>query len=54
VWLWFHPRGTLALEQVSDFYVRRCLAVVGVDPALADGAKPKLESLPRRQRGSSK
>jgi len=27
VWQWFHPRGTLTLAEVSDFFVRRCLAV---------------------------
>jgi TetR/AcrR family transcriptional regulator, cholesterol catabolism regulator len=54
VWLWFHPRGTLTLAEVSEFYVRRCLAVVGVDPAFADDAKPKLQSLPGKQRSASK
>jgi AcrR family transcriptional regulator len=44
VWQWYHPRGTLPLAAVGDFYVRRCLAVLGVDPALAGEA-----GAPRRQ-----
>jgi AcrR family transcriptional regulator len=57
VWHWFHPRGTLSLDEVGDFYVRRCLAVLGVDPAMAGrGSEPerKLESVPRRRRRASK
>ena len=56
VWQWFHPRGTLSLEEVSDFYVRRCLAVLGLDPALAYGAggPTKVASLPRKRRASAK
>jgi AcrR family transcriptional regulator len=53
VWQWFHPRGTLALAEVSDFYVRRCLAVAGIDPALADGAKAELGRLPPRNQRRS-
>jgi TetR/AcrR family transcriptional regulator, cholesterol catabolism regulator len=44
VWQWYHPRGSLSLAAVGDFYVRRCLAVLGVDPALAEEAEA-----PRRQ-----
>jgi AcrR family transcriptional regulator len=36
VWQWYHPRGSLPLSTVSDFYVRRCLAVLGVGPARAE------------------
>jgi AcrR family transcriptional regulator len=32
VWHWYRPGGDLSLEQVSDFYVARCLAVLGVGP----------------------
>jgi TetR/AcrR family transcriptional regulator, cholesterol catabolism regulator len=49
VWQWFHPRGTLALAEVADFYVRRCLAVLGVDPALADrDGERTLAGVPRK------
>ena len=36
VWHWYRPRGTLELEQVSDFFIRRQLAVVGISADLAD------------------
>jgi AcrR family transcriptional regulator len=40
VWHWYRPRGPLPLAQVSDFYVRRCLAVVGLPPEAADEVEP--------------
>jgi AcrR family transcriptional regulator len=30
VWHWYRPRGSLSLEEVSDFFVGRCLAVAGL------------------------
>jgi TetR/AcrR family transcriptional regulator, cholesterol catabolism regulator len=36
VWHWYRPRGPLTLEEVSDFYVRRCLAVLGLPHDVAD------------------
>jgi TetR/AcrR family transcriptional regulator, cholesterol catabolism regulator len=36
VWHWYRPRGPLTLEEVSDFYVRRCLAVLGLPQDVAD------------------
>ena len=30
VFHWYRPRGGLALSEVGDFYVRRCLAVAGL------------------------
>jgi TetR/AcrR family transcriptional regulator, cholesterol catabolism regulator len=36
VWHWYRPRGALTLEEVSDFYVRRCLAVLGLPQDVAD------------------
>jgi AcrR family transcriptional regulator len=36
VWHWYRPRGPLTLEEVSDFYVRRCLAVLGLLQDVAD------------------
>ena len=29
VWHWYRPRGQLSLSDVSDFYVERCLALLG-------------------------
>jgi AcrR family transcriptional regulator len=39
VWHWYRPRGDLKLADVRDFYVPRCLAVLGLPPELA-GAQP--------------
>ena len=36
VWPWYRPRGRTPLEEIADFFVRRQLAVLGLDPGLAD------------------
>jgi AcrR family transcriptional regulator len=36
VWHWYRPRGTVGLDELADFYVRRQLALLGVSPGLAD------------------
>ena len=40
VWHWYRPRGDLTLEDLRDFYVGRCLALVGL-PAEPAAAKPR-------------
>jgi AcrR family transcriptional regulator len=35
VWHWYRPRGDLRLADVRDFYVGRCLALVGLPPETA-------------------
>jgi AcrR family transcriptional regulator len=54
VWQWFHPSGTLPLKEVSDFYVGRCLAVLGVDLVAAADADVKIKRLPRKRRAAAK
>jgi AcrR family transcriptional regulator len=39
VWHWYRPRGSLSLAEVSDFYVQRCLSVLGLSPAAAEGRR---------------
>jgi TetR/AcrR family transcriptional regulator, cholesterol catabolism regulator len=41
VWHWYRPRGDLRLEDVRDFYVARCLAVLGLPPEPAAVAPRK-------------
>ncbi len=36
VWHWYRPRGTMALDEIADFFVRRQLAVLALEPELAD------------------
>jgi TetR/AcrR family transcriptional regulator, cholesterol catabolism regulator len=53
VWHWYRPRGPLALEEVSDFYVRRCLAVLGLPPETADNGRPPARKSPKRAQARS-
>jgi TetR/AcrR family transcriptional regulator, cholesterol catabolism regulator len=50
VWHWYRPRGPLPLAQVSDFYVRRCLAVLGLPPEMADEAEAPAHKGPKQAR----
>ena len=36
IWHWYRPRGTLSLEDVADFFIRRQLAVLSLPPEVAD------------------
>jgi TetR/AcrR family transcriptional regulator, cholesterol catabolism regulator len=36
IWHWYRPRGTMGLEEVADFFIRRQLAVLSLPPRLAD------------------
>jgi TetR/AcrR family transcriptional regulator, cholesterol catabolism regulator len=53
VFHWYRPRGGLALADVAEFYVARCLAVAGLPMdaarggASGDGRAPKKSSRPR-------
>jgi AcrR family transcriptional regulator len=35
VWHWYRPGGTVALQEVSDFFVPRCLALLGLPAELS-------------------
>ena len=37
IWHWYRPRGQVGLEEVTEFFLRRQLAVLGLPPELADG-----------------
>lgn len=49
VWHWYRPRGTLGLDEVADFFVRRQLAVLSLPPELADRAAPAEPDKPPRK-----
>jgi AcrR family transcriptional regulator len=53
VWHWYRPRGPLPLEDVSDFYVRRCLAVLGLPSEAADNGSPAARKSPKRAQARS-
>jgi TetR/AcrR family transcriptional regulator, cholesterol catabolism regulator len=35
-WHWYRPRGEISIKELSDFYIRRELALLGLSPELAD------------------
>jgi AcrR family transcriptional regulator len=49
VWHWYRPRGTLGLDELSDFFIRRQLAVLSLPSELAD-RKPGSQRQPTRRR----
>ena len=56
IWHWYRPRGQVSLEEVTEFFLRRQLAVLGLPPELADGdpsAIPTVaEKAPATSRGT--
>jgi AcrR family transcriptional regulator len=44
VWHWYRPRGSLSLEQVSEFFIARCLAVAGLPSETPPKAKTKAKA----------
>jgi AcrR family transcriptional regulator len=53
VWHWYRPRGSMTLADVGDFYVRRCLGLFGLPPAVADDPKAA-QPLPKRPRAAGR
>jgi TetR/AcrR family transcriptional regulator, cholesterol catabolism regulator len=49
VWHWYRPGGDLSLGEVSDFFVDRCLAVLGVPPE-----RPKGKATAKRRKAAAK
>ena len=37
IWLWYRSRGSISLDEVREFFLRRQLAVLGLPPELVDG-----------------
>ena len=37
IWHWYRPNGAMSMEEVTEFFVRRQLALLGLPPELADG-----------------
>ena len=42
IWHWYRPRGQVSLEEVTEFFMSRQLAVLGLPPELADGDRSAL------------
>jgi hypothetical protein len=57
VFHWYRPGGDLALADVADFYVRRCLAVAGLPMDVVGagaGAGPRKAKAAPRSRAASR
>ena len=55
VFHWYRPGGDLALADVADFYVRRCLAVAGLPmDVVGAGARPRKAKAASRSRAASR
>ena len=39
IWHWYRPRGPISLEEVTQFFLGRQLALLGLPPELADGGR---------------
>jgi AcrR family transcriptional regulator len=48
IWHWYRPRGPISLEEVTEFFLRRQLALLGLPPELADGNQRLREAPARR------
>ena len=57
IWHWYRPRGSVSLDEVREFFLRRQLAVLGLPPELADGDRSLVPAVARKTpsgaRGSS-
>jgi len=50
VFHWYRPRGSITLDEVADFFLRRELAVLGLSPDLLDGKPGLLDGKPKARR----
>jgi TetR/AcrR family transcriptional regulator, cholesterol catabolism regulator len=44
IWHWYRPRGSITLDEVKEFFLRRQLAVLGLPPELAEGNRRSLQA----------
>jgi hypothetical protein len=52
VWHWYRPRGSNSLQEVSEFFIRRQLAVLGLPPELADADRSQRPPTARKPRAT--
>jgi AcrR family transcriptional regulator len=53
IWHWYRPRGPIGLDEVSEFFIRRQLAVLGLPPELADGERSSRSAAPVKRRATA-
>jgi TetR/AcrR family transcriptional regulator, cholesterol catabolism regulator len=54
IWHWYRPKGQVSLDEVTEFFIRRQLAVLGLPPELADGDRSARPSARPKASGSSR
>ena len=54
IWNWYRPRGQVSLEEVTEFFLRRQLAVLGLPPELADGDRSVIQAVSGKTAASSR
>src|SRR5947209_4742642 len=54
VWHWYRPRGSLGLDEVADFFIRRQLAVLSLPEELADRAAEPAEAAPKPRKARTR
>jgi AcrR family transcriptional regulator len=53
IWHWYRPNGAISMEEVTEFFLRRQLALLGLSPELADGDRRLRPAADGKPRGAS-
>jgi AcrR family transcriptional regulator len=54
IWHWYRPRGSVSLDEVREFFLRRQLAVLGLATELADGDRSLRPAATRKPAAGSR
>ena len=54
IWHWYRPRGSISLDEVREFFLRRQLALLGLSPELADGDRSRQPALTTKSPSASR
>jgi TetR/AcrR family transcriptional regulator, cholesterol catabolism regulator len=54
IWHWYRPRGSISLDEVKEFFLRRQLAVLGLSPELADADRSSVQPADGKAASSSR
>jgi AcrR family transcriptional regulator len=53
IWHWYRPHGAISMEEVTEFFLRRQLALLGLPPELADGDRQPRATTHSKPRAAS-
>ena len=54
IWHWYRPRGQVGLEEVTEFFFRRQLVVLGLPPELAGGDRSAAPAVTGKTSGTAR